>query len=238
VTNNASRDSVVMEDSARSNRAKVLIVDDHPVAREGLTLHIELQPDLEVCGEACDIASAIILAETARPDLAVVDLSLKSGNGLDLVKRLKERHPALVVLVWSMHDDPHYAERALVAGAMGYVHKGHATREIVDAIRSVLAGRIFISSSFSREVMARITSRKSRSEREPIESLSDRELEAFELMGQGLTTPQIAARMCLSSKTVETYRIRIKDKLGIESFPELIQRAVQWVNGVLPPASS
>lgn len=228
-----------MDCTPRSSRAKVLIVDDHPVAREGLSLHIELQPDLEVCGEACDIPSALAMAETAQPDLAVVDLSLKSGNGLDLIKRLKERQPTLVMLVWSMHDDPLYAERALVAGAMGYVHKGHATREIVDAIRSVLSGQIFISGSFSRQVLARLTGRKSQSERrEAIETLSDRELEAFGLMGQGLTTPQIAARMCLSSKTVETYRVRIKEKLGIESFPETIQRAVQWVDGVWPRSRS
>jgi DNA-binding NarL/FixJ family response regulator len=224
-----------MDHSHRPCKAKVLIVDDHPVAREGLSFHIELQPDLEVCGEAGDVASALALAETARPDLAVVDISLKSGNGLDLVKRLKERQPALAMLVWSMHDDPMYAERALVAGAMGYVHKGHATREIIDAIRSVLAGQIFVSGSLSGEVLARMTGRKSRSDcRGAIERLSDRELEAFGLMGQGLTTPQIAARMCLSSKTVETYRIRIKGKLSLESFPEVIQRAVQWVNGMWP----
>ncbi len=224
-----------MADSSRSHRARVLIVDDHPVAREGLSLHIERHPDLEMCGEAADIATALTLAETARPDLAVVDLSLKRGNGLDLIKRLKERQPTLAMLVWSMHDDPLYAERALAAGAMGYVHKGHATREIVDAIRSVLAGQIFISSGLSRQVLARMAGRKPQSDRRgAIESLSDRELEAFGLMGQGLTTPQIAARMCLSSKTVETYRVRIKEKLGIESFPEVIQRAVQWVNGMLP----
>lgn len=228
-----------MDDCRGPFRAKVLIVDDHPVAREGLSLHIELQPDLEVCGEADDMASALTLVETAHPDLAVIDLSLKSGNGIDLVKRLKSRQPTLAMLVWSMHDDPLYAERALTAGALGYVHKGHATREIIDAIRSVLAGQIFISGNLSREVLARMTGRKARSDdRGAIERLSDRELEAFGLMGQGLTTLQIAARMCLSSKTVETYRIRIKEKLGLASFSEVIRRAVQWVNGMWPHSPS
>jgi DNA-binding NarL/FixJ family response regulator len=220
-----------LHDSPRPGRTAVLIIDDHPVAREALSLHIKLQSDLEVCGEACDIASALSLAESARPDLAVVDLSFKNGSGFDLIQQLKERHAALRMLVWSMHDDPLYAERALVAGAMGYVHKGHATREIVAAIRAVLAGQTFVSGGLSGEVLARVACRKSPSNRRGVlKNLTDCELEAFRLIGQGLTTPQIAARMCLSSKTVEIVRLRIKDKLGIDSFPEVIQRAVHWAN--------
>jgi DNA-binding NarL/FixJ family response regulator len=210
--------------------ARVLIVDDHPVVREGLSVQILGQPDLEVCGEAEDVAGALALLETARPDVAIVDISLKTGNGIDLIKRIAARGASVRVVVWSMYPEALYAERALRAGAMAYVHKGRATREIVEAVRSVLAGRVFLSPELSERFLGRLVGGAARAaDGSPVEALSDRELEAFELMGQGLTTQQVAERMHVSPKTVETYRARIKDKLGQGNITEVIQRAVLWV---------
>jgi DNA-binding NarL/FixJ family response regulator len=211
---------------------RVLIVDDHPVVREGLAAQILAQPDLEVCGEAEDAAGALALVETAHPHVAVIDICLKTGNGIDLIKRIAARHGSVRTLVWSMYPESLYAERALRAGAMGYVHKGRATREIIEAIRSVLAGKVFLSAELSGELLHRLVGGGAKKlERSPVEALSDRELEAFELMGQGLSTRQVAHRMHVSPKTVETYRARIKEKLGLSNFAEVIQRAAQWVLG-------
>ncbi len=210
--------------------ARVLIVDDHPVVREGLTAKLSTQPDLEVCGEAEDIAGALALIESARPDVCVVDISLKSGDGIDLIKRIKARDESARVVVWSMHQENLYAERALRAGALAYVHKGKATREILQAIRSALAGKVYLGEDASARLLGRLVGAGGKlSERGPIETLSDRELEAFRLMGQGLVTEQVAEAMHVSPKTVETYRARIKEKLGVSNITELIQRAAQWV---------
>jgi DNA-binding NarL/FixJ family response regulator len=215
-----------------AGRARVLIVDDHPVAREGLAVQLVDQPDLEVCGEAEDVAGALALVETARPDVAVIDLSLRVGNGLDLVKRLRARVPAVRVLVWSMHQEADYAERALRAGALGYVHKGRATREIVEAVRCVLAGRVFVSPELSGRLLGRLVGGAGkRAGCRGVEDLSDRELEAFELLGQGLATRQVAERMHVSPKTVDTYRARIKAKLGLRTAAEVVRRATQWAVG-------
>jgi DNA-binding NarL/FixJ family response regulator len=216
-------------ESGGAAAARVLIVDDHPVVREGLAAQIALQPDLEVCGEAEGVTDALALVETVRADVAVIDISLKSGDGIDLIKRLRARDPALRLVVWSMYPESLYAERALRAGALGYVHKGKATREILQAIRSALAGKVYLSADVSSALLGRLVGGSGRAiERTPIEDLSDRELEAFKLMGQGLTTEQIAERMHISPKTVETYRARIKEKLGLKNVTELIQRAAQW----------
>lgn len=209
---------------------RVLIVDDHPVVREGLSMQIGSQPDLEVCGEAEDVAGALAQLDATQPDVAIIDISLKTGNGLDLIKRIKARGGGIQIVVWSMYPDTLYAERALHAGAMGYVHKGRATREIVDAIRTVRAGRVFLSAELSAELLARLVGAVGKeAQRSPVEGLSDRELEVFELLGQGITTPQIAERMHVSPKTVETYRLRIKEKLQADTLAELLQRAAQWV---------
>ena len=210
--------------------AKVLIVDDHPAVREGLALRISRQPDLEVCGEAADVAEALRLVSSTHPDVAVIDISLKSGDGIDLIKRIKARNASVKMLVWSMHSEALYAERALRAGAMGYINKEHATDMIIEAIRRVLDGRVYLSEHVADRLLHRAVGKGSQSvEQEPVESLSDRELEVFELIGRALDTHQIAERMCVSPKTVETYRARIKEKLRLQSGPELMQRAVQWV---------
>ncbi len=209
--------------------ARVLIVDDHPAVREGLALRISRQADLEVCGEAADVADAVRLVSSTHPDVAVIDISLKTGDGIDLIKRIKARDASVRMLVWSMHSEALYAERALRAGAMGYINKEHATDRIIEAIRRVLDGRVYLSEHIADRLLHRAVGRASQSvEGEPVESLSDRELEVFQLIGQGLDTHQIAERMRLSPKTVETYRSRIKEKLNLLRGAELMQRAVQW----------
>jgi DNA-binding NarL/FixJ family response regulator len=216
------------EREAGTAAVRILIVDDHPVVREGLALQVATQPGLEVCGEAEDVAGALALLESARPDLVIVDISLKNGNGLDLIRRIKDRQGSVRVLVWSMYPENLYAERALRAGAQGYLNKGRATRRLLDAIRAVLAGKVYVSGELADELLRRVVGGKA-AERSPVDRLSDRELQAFELMGYGLTTEAVAARMHVSPKTVETYRARIKEKLGLSNITELIQRAAQWV---------
>src|SRR5437899_8731495 len=165
---------------------RILIVDDHPVVREGLALQIATQPDLEVCGEAEDVAGALALVESARPDVAIIDISLKNGNGIDLIRRIKAHQGSLPILVWSMYPENLYAERALRAGARGYLHKGQATRQLLEAIRAVLAGRLYVSGELAEELLERVVGGKA-AERAPIQSLSDRESEASEWTGHGMT---------------------------------------------------
>jgi DNA-binding NarL/FixJ family response regulator len=213
---------------AGSARAKVLIVDDHPVVREGLSMHLAMQPDLEVCGEAEDLPGALALLESTRPDVAIIDISLKNSNGIELIRRIRDRDEALPILVWSMYPESLYAERALRAGAQGYLNKGQATHHVLEAVRAILQGRVYVSGGMADQLLNRMVGRKSE-ERSAIDSLSDRELEAFQLIGEGLTTELIGEKMHVSPKTVETFRTRIKEKLGISNFTELIQRAAQWV---------
>lgn len=210
-------------------RTQVLIVDDHPVVRDGLSALLATEPDLEVCGEAEDVAGALALLKTSQPDVAIVDVSLKSGNGVDLVKRIRAHDEAVRVVVWSMYPEELYAERALRAGAQGYVHKGRSTREILTAVRVVLEGKVYLSGDQADRLLRRLVGGSKDSERTPVACLSDRELEAFEFMGQGRTTEQIAEAMHISSKTVETFRARIKEKLDLDNITELIQRATEWV---------
>jgi DNA-binding NarL/FixJ family response regulator len=191
-------------------------------------MQIATQPDLEVCGEAEDVPGALAELASALPDLAIIDISLKKGNGIDLISRIKDRHAAVRILVWSMYPENLYAERALRAGAQGYLHKGRATSQLLDAIRAVLAGKVYVSEELASDLLHRVVGGK-RVERSPIDQLSNRELQAFEAMGQGQTTEKIAALMNVSPKTVETYRARIKEKLGLSNVSELVQRAAQWV---------
>lgn len=213
---------------ATSAKAKILIVDDHPVVREGLAMHLAAQPDLEVCGEAEDLAGALALVASARPDLAIIDISLKNSNGINLIRRIKDRHPEVRILVWSMYPESLYAERALRAGAQGYLNKGQATHHVLEAVRAILQGQVYVSAKTANQLLQRVVGRKPE-DRPAIDSLSDRELEAFQLIGEGMTTEAIAEKMHVSPKTVETFRARIKEKLGISNFPELIQQATQWV---------
>jgi DNA-binding NarL/FixJ family response regulator len=211
-------------------RARVLIVDDHPAVREALALRIGRQPDLAVCGEAADIADALRLAASTRPDVAVVDLSLKTGSGIELIKRLRDHDDNLRILVWSMHSESFYAKRALRAGALGYISKDQATEKIVDAIRRVLEGKVWLSESMAEAILQRtVGATRQDITRTPLDALADRELEVFRLIGEGVKTKQIAERLRLSVKTVETYRDRIRQKLDVGDGTELAHVATQWV---------
>lgn len=215
--------------SSRSSAApcRVLIVDDHPIVREGLASLVGAEPDLEVCGQAESAREALATVEREAPDLVLVDLSLEGTSGLELLKRLADRSvPALVV---SMQDDPTWAERALAAGALGYVHKSAATREVVRAIRAVTSGRLWVSDSVSEQLLRRRFAGARASEEDAVSSLSDRELEVFVRIGKGMTTREIGVELFLSPKTIQTYRERIKEKLGLATAAELSAEAARWV---------
>jgi DNA-binding NarL/FixJ family response regulator len=211
-------------------RARILIVDDHPAVREALVLRIGRQSDLEVCGEAADTTEALRLVAETQPDVAVVDISLKTGNGIDLIKRIKKRNDHVRILVWSMHSETLYAERALRSGALGYINKEQATDKIVEAIRQALAGKIWLSEAMTERLLRRSV-RPVRQEPtgSPVQALADRELEVFQLIGEGVKTADIAQRLHLSIKTVETYRDRIRQKLGLSDGTKLSHYATQWV---------
>ncbi len=207
----------------------VAVVDDHPMIRAGLVGRIEIEPDLLVCGEADDIPSALRLIEAKQPDIAVVDVSLKDGSGVDLVKRLKSRHIPTRVLVWSVYGESLYANRALQAGASGYITKDAATDTIINAIRCVLDGRIYASPELTQQLLARSTPGHPVTSNTALELLSDREMEVFRLIGEGVTTAEIAKQLKLSVNTVETYRSRIRQKLDLSNAAQLHRAATQWV---------
>ncbi|MGA2797206.1 MAG: response regulator transcription factor [Thermoguttaceae bacterium] len=206
---------------------KVLVVDDHPIVRRGLAELIAMEPDMEVCGEAADMAEAIKRIEANCPDVAILDISLKSGHGLELIEHIKANHPGVKMLVSSMHDELLFAERSLRAGALGYIPKQEATETLLDAIRQVLRGEIYLTARMSNRMMHNLAGKPA--ETDPISTLSNREVEVFEMIGQGLTTQQIAGKLKLSAKTIETHREKIKGKLDLKNSAELNRRAVQWV---------
>lgn len=208
--------------------ARVLIVDDHPVVRRGLAELIGDEPDLEVCGEASDAPDALRQVEMKHPDVVVVDISLQAGNGIELIQQIKERDERIKTLVSSMHDESLFAERALRAGAMGYINKQEPTERVIDAIHEVLGGQVYLSARMANRLLQSVVGGETL-EQDPIGSLSNRELEVFELIGQGLTTKKIAGRLHLSPKTIETHREKIKTKLNLNNSTELSRRAVQWV---------
>ncbi|HEY5912953.1 MAG TPA: response regulator transcription factor [Verrucomicrobiae bacterium] len=216
-------------------KTRVLIVDDHPLVRERLRELIEREPDLAVCGEAADHQPALLLANTTQPDLVLVDLTLRESHGLDLLKDLHIRHPEIPVLVLSMHDESLYAERAIRAGARGYITKQEATKSVLKAIRTVLAGNIYLSEAQLADVTAKMAGRPRGQVGLGIDSLTDRELRVFELLGQGLSTRAVSLQLRLDMRTVETYRARIKQKLNLDGATELLQHAIRWVeSGGLP----
>ena len=211
-------------------RARVLIVDDHPAVREALAFRIGRQSDLQVCGEAANMGDALRLVADTQPDVAVVDISLKSGNGIDLIKRIKDRNEHVRMVVWSMHSESLYAERALRAGALGYVNKDQATDTIVEAIRRVLAGKVYLSDAMTERLLKRAVGGEAIAvTRSPMDVLADRELEVFRLIGAGVKTAEIAGQMHLSIKTIETYRDRIRKKLDLKDGSELAHYATRWI---------
>lgn len=212
-----------------ARKYRVLIVDDHPIVRRGLADLIDQEADLEVCGEASDTAEALRLVDSAAPDVAVIDMSLKSGHGLELIEQIRLKNDRVKMLVSSMHDELLFAERSLRAGAMGYVPKHEPTEKLVDAIRQVLRGQVYLTPRMSNRLLHCVVGGTAAEDNNPIKGLSNRELEVFEMIGQGLTTQNIAQKLQLSDKTVETHREKIKRKLNLRNSAELSRSAVQWV---------
>jgi DNA-binding NarL/FixJ family response regulator len=208
-------------------KTKILLVDDHPLVREWLANLINQQPDLSVCGEAESVQEALDFMKTAVPDLAIVDISLKESSGLDLIKAMKAAYPNVAVIVLSMHDERHYAERAIRAGARGYVMKRETTKKIISSIHQVLTGKLGVSEDVAALFAEKFVDSKPRTGT-PVEELSDRELEVFRLLGQGLDTRSVANRLQISIKTVQAYCARIKDKLNLANANELLREAVRW----------
>jgi DNA-binding NarL/FixJ family response regulator len=212
-----------------SSRWRVVLVEDHPMFREHISLLINRDLGMIVCGETDNVEDAMELIKQHEPDVAIVDLTLRESNGLELLKDLKAMGSPVKTLVLSMHDEELYAERVLRAGAMGYITKKAASAEVIAAIRKVMAGKIYVSKNVTSRILQRISSKGQNAESSGIESLADRELEVFQLLGQGNNTRQIAEILKLGESTVETYRSRIKEKLQLRSSTELYLRAGQWV---------
>jgi DNA-binding NarL/FixJ family response regulator len=210
-------------------KTKVLIVDDHQLVRFGLKTMIEKEEGLVVCGEAEDTTTALQLVRKESPDLAIIDISLNGGNGLELVKQLRLTSPSLRIVMLSMHPEEMFAERALRAGALGYVSKQAPARVLVTAIRQVLDGRIYLSEEMTARMLKRVTSSSDESKPSPVEDLSDRELDVLHRLGQGLSLQQIAEQLHLSPKTVSTYRDRIRQKLELSNAAELSRYALLWL---------
>jgi DNA-binding NarL/FixJ family response regulator len=209
-------------------KRKILVVDDHPLIRSGLTSLINEEPELEVCGETGEISTALKLVEKTSPDLAIIDLTLADGNGLDLIKRLRARNSKVRILVISMHDETLFAERALQAGAMGYVNKHEITGVVIDAIRLVLKGKIYLSESMTERLLMGLVQGKQELSIPTVEDLSNRELEVYELIGEGMSISKIAKQLNLSIKTVETHREKTKKKLHLSNSNEVVRHAMQW----------
>ncbi len=208
----------------------IFVVDDHPIVRDGIEKIIEEENDLEIVGQAKDGMSALNKIDQLKPDLIITDISLKGTSGLDLIKDIKIRFPHLPILVFSMHDETVYAERALRAGANGYLMKDQASEYLVIAIRNILDGKIYTDDKFKAKMINKLIKSRKNIELSPIERLSDRELEVFLSIGTGYGTREIAEKLHLSIKTVETYRAHIKEKLGLETAAELLRFSIQWIN--------
>lgn len=220
-----------INDEKREGMTKVLIVDDHPLMRKGLIMSLEAEPDIQICGQASNAEEALSIAEVEEPDLVIVDISLPGMSGLELIKHMHAIRPNILTLVVSRHDESLYAERAIRAGARGYVMKLEAGKVMMKAVRRVLNGGIYVSEEINERLLMGLASGQDTVAQSPFDVLSDRELEVFELTGRGYGTREIAERLHLSVKTVESYRARIKNKLNLSSAAELMQHAVQWVEG-------
>ncbi len=220
-----------MSPDAQHEKRRVFLVDDHPIVRQGLALLINSQLDLIVCGEASSYAEAIQGIEQSKPELVIADIGLDDSNGLDLVKRVAEQMPGVATLVLSMHDESLYAERAIRAGASGYIMKGDPADTILNAIRHVLDGGTHLSERVREKLLRSMVGRGKTNAGEPTDRLSDRELEVFIRIGQGHGTRDIADSLHISVKTVETYRTHIREKLRLEDGGELLRYAIEWARG-------
>jgi DNA-binding NarL/FixJ family response regulator len=214
--------------SGKHVATRILIVDDHPLVRLSLREFIRREKDLEVCGEAEDREQALAAAEATKPHLAIIDLTLKSSNGMELIKDMRDRHPEIQILVLSMHDETIHAERAIRAGARGYITKQEATTRVMVAIRQIMNGEIYWSERAAARVASKIAGPARGVAESPVDCLTDRELQVFEMIGSGKSTRQIAASLHIDVSTVETYRARIKEKLNLKDSLALLQYAIRW----------
>jgi DNA-binding NarL/FixJ family response regulator len=219
---------ITKQASLSARKRTVFVVDDHPIVRQGLTLLINREPDLAVCGEAEEMHAALSAISVARPDIMIVDISLNGPDGLELLKNIRITLPRLPVLILSMHDESIYAERALRAGANGYIMKQEATEKVLVALRRILSGEIYVSTRIANSMLQHYVHGGAPSPHSSISELTDRELEVFRLIGEGHGTRQIAEALHLSVKTVESYQAHIKEKLCLRSARELVQHAVEW----------
>jgi DNA-binding NarL/FixJ family response regulator len=209
-------------------KSKVLLVDDHPLVREWLATLINQQADLTVCGEADSAPEALRIIGATKPDIAIVDISMEGGSGIELIKNFKASHPHVIVIVLSMHDEALYAERALRAGARGYIMKREATKGVLQAIRCVLGGKLYLSEKMAAMLAEKFVDGRPKAEVSVIEKLSDRELEVFQLLGRGYSTRRIADELHVSFKTVQAFCARIKEKLRLANATELLHGAMRW----------
>ena len=209
---------------------RIYIVDDHPLVRQGLSQIVASEADMEICGEAEDSPAAIRGVGEANPDAIIVDISLKGANGLELIKNLKSIHEDIPILVFSMHDETIYAQRALRAGAKAYVMKKESPSKVVDAIRKIIQGEIYVSPSVADQVLHQIVNGPGNVSTSPVDRLTDRELEVVQLIGRGLSSREVAESLHLSVKTIESHRAHVKEKLGLRNATELVQFSVQWVD--------
>jgi DNA-binding NarL/FixJ family response regulator len=214
--------------AAQSKKYRVLLVDDHPIVRQGLALLVDREADLSVCGEAEHAHSAFHAISTLRPDIVVLDISLSGPDGLDVLKQIRAKAATLPVLILSMHDETIYAERAVRAGANGYIMKQEATEKVLVAIRRILRGDVYLSDRLTNSMLRRYAGGAARVEGSPLVNLSDRELEVFRLIGEGHGTRQIAEDLHVSVKTIESYQAHIKEKLALRNSRELMQYAIEW----------
>jgi DNA-binding NarL/FixJ family response regulator len=214
--------------SIQTKKCRVLLVDDHPIFRQGLALLIDREADLSVCGEAEGAHSAFHAIETLRPDIVVLDISLNGPDGLDVLKEIRMKTASLPVLILSMHDESIYAERAMRAGANGYIMKQEATEKVLVAIRRILQGEVYLSDRLTNTMLQQYVRGGSPTKRSPLVNLTDRELEVFRLIGAGHGTRQIADELHLSVKTIESYQAHIKEKLALRNARELVQHAIEW----------
>jgi DNA-binding NarL/FixJ family response regulator len=213
----------------KPSQKRVLIVDDHPMMRTGLSQLVDNETDLKVCAEAENAGQALDIAVSQALDLILLDISLPDKNGLELIKDIRALKPGLPILVVSMHDESLYAERVLRAGGRGYIMKQEGGKKLLQAVRQVLSGQIYLSEKMAAGILETFTGRHTEAAGSPVQQLSDREFEVFQLIGQGKTTREIAAHLHLSAKTIEVHRLNIKKKLKLKTATDLVRHAVRWV---------
>ncbi len=225
-----------MKNSKPEAKKRILIVDDHRVLVDGLTFRLNFESDFEVCGSAPSVTDGLQAIERLQPDVVVIDLSLKGSHGLDLAKDMKIQYPEIPSLVLSMHDEVVYAERAIRAGAKGYVMKDQSFDTVVEAVRQVLRGETFMSQNVKEHIVNRMSNLPGSTEKVSVEVLSDRELEVFRLLGQGMRTRHIADKLAISPGTVDTHCKRIRNKLDLDAIAEIVEYAAKWLQQEANPS--